>query len=183
MMVKLRQGEVKSRVKSMGLWLRSLEWHFLVLNVSWCPGEVEGKGLGSGFLQQSQEQAHSLCSSHAPAPAGIFGWVSRCWGWCVENRLGSLSSFGLNLPSSPGLELNFPCNAGKCQCWGGSWQSNLLTELSLHHRGSPKSPWYPNTAQELCWLSHKFGQCLQADKDKVRSVCLGLTPHEIKCNS
>lgn len=125
---------------------------FLGLKCFMVPWRGGGEGAGKGLPASFQEQAHSLCSSHAPAPAGIFGWVSRCWGWCGENRLGSLSSFGLNLRSSPGLELNFPCNAGKCQCWDGSWQSNLLTELSLHHRGSPKSPWYPNTAQELCWL-------------------------------
>lgn len=136
----------------MELWLRSLEWHFWVLNVSWCPGDVEGKGLGSGFLQQSQEQTHSLCSSHASVPAGIFGWVCRCWALCGENRLGYSSRFGVHLPNSPSLELNFLCSAGKCQCWDGSWHSNLIMELSLDHRGSPKSPWYPHTAQELCWL-------------------------------
>lgn len=39
-------------------------------------------------------------------------------------------------------------------------------------------------AAQVQSFSHEFGQCLQADKGKVRrSVCLGLTPHEIKSNN
>lgn len=53
----------------------------IILNVSWCSGEVEGKELGSGFLCSRAKSKHVPHAQAVPATlAAIFGWVFKVMG-------------------------------------------------------------------------------------------------------
>ena len=54
---------------------------FCLLDVLWCSGEVEGKGLGSGFPCSRAKSEHIPCAQAMPAIlAAIFGWAFEVMG-------------------------------------------------------------------------------------------------------
>lgn len=83
---------------------------------------VPWRGVGAGkWLPAAEPRASTFLVLQPCLSSSWDLWLGfQVLGLVCENKLGYLSSFGLHLPNSPGLELNFLCNAWKCQCWDGS---------------------------------------------------------------